>query len=590
MGRLGNNTIFLLENDEAYKDEFLKAATRRGLDVEPHDLGENDPQKAAIEVRAKGYSLALVDRRARDDNDPGDISGLIFAEELHNKGDGTCAVLITAQHVEVKEVFDMLRNNALGGVVSKHEVRVHVLFFCVEHFRQFGVFPNGIARFVWLGDPPLKGADIDENLESDSWRLLRDKYLKLQDEVEIEELELVLRALISPCVTRVKLKIHGHQGQGGTLLLRAKLTNVDTPVSEDLAIKLGKRQVIKDEMLRYDRFVGPLPDGAGAQLRLRAETDHLAAIAYSWVGNSVEEGVPFADLVRSDDDLMGWRMRHDAVGRLFSTTLHQWYTVYRESGDSLASQPYQKLWDHYAIEGRVWSLDRAPDGISLPLDKVKPEIFADTGESWIFKLPDTEEKLPDPTAWAKDIGNAIVLKRLCPSHGDMHVRNVYVLPDGTPRLIDFGRTNLSHVFRDFAAIETSIRMTCVGTPKIQHLRKAEDILSRVNGLGDAIKYEEIEDIKEAVPIREALRATAVIRRAALDAYVEDPGSNAMREYLFALVMHLLRYAAGMADECASKEAKNRKREVLESRARRIWYAHYVAAKAAELDQAMTRDA
>ncbi len=280
-----NEKIYLLENDEAYRDAFCKAADARGLKVESRDLGEKAPKDAAIEVRAKKeYGLALVDRRAKCDEDQGDVSGLTFAEELHNKGDGTYAVLVTAQHIEVEEAFDMLRNNTLGGVVSKCEVCVHVLLSCVDHFLRFGVFPNGIARFVWLGDPPSELADRRKNFNSHSWRILRDKYLKLQDEVEIGELELVLRALISPCATQVKLKIHGQQGQGGTLLLRAKLTNVDTPMSEDLAIKLGKRQVVKDEMLRYDRFVGPLPDGAGAQLRLRAETAHLAAIAYSCVG------------------------------------------------------------------------------------------------------------------------------------------------------------------------------------------------------------------------------------------------------------------------------------------------------------------
>jgi hypothetical protein len=422
--------------------------------------------------------------------------------------------------------------------------------------------------------------------------------------VSIGELELVLRALISTSAEWVGLRVNSNQGQGGTLLLRANVRNLDTPVSEDLAIKLGRKLIVKDEMLRYDRYVGPLPDGAAAQLRFRTETEHLAAIAYSWVGDSVEEGVAFANLVRSNADLMGWRVRRQAVRRLFATTLHLWYTVYRKSKEALAPTPYQTLWNHYVTSGCLSFGYPKSDRPSLPNWSDKP-IFVDPNGDWRF--PDAPETLPDPTAWARSFGDIAELKRLCPCHGDMHVGNVYALPDGSPRLIDFGQTDVSHVFRDFAAIEASIRMTCVGTPDIALIKKAEDVLGKVNSLGDAIDYEELkgknkEEEKEAVPLREALRVTNVIRRAALDAYA-GPDKNPMQEYLFALVMHLLRYASGVADECASDERKaedalklpvgdvttqccdewRRRRDaeaVLARRARRIWAAHYAAAKAA----------
>lgn len=595
-------SIFFLENDKRHREEFRKAAEGRDLCVDCQDLDERDVREQAHCVSEGKYALALIDRRAKNDDDPGDDSGLIFAEKLHDNGAGTFSVLVTA-HPMGAEIFDMFRHERLGGMVSKTEVRVHVLLRCVEHFFQFGVFPNGIARFVWLGEPPPEVAEWGENLDSRSWRLLR-KRLGLDDEVEIEELELVLRALISPCATRVELKVYPHQGQGGTLLLQANVINVDTPVSEELAIKLGQKSTVKDEMLRYDRFVGPLPDGAAAQLRFRAETERLAAIAYSWVGDSVEEGVSFANLVRSDGDLMGWRVRRDAVRRLFATTLHRWYTVYRKSGDSLAPKPPQKLWDHYTTPGLVYPPGNGPDDISLPLDDMEEPIAASAGQTWTFQFGNTTEILPDPVDWARKTGKGIALTRLCPCHGDMHVGNVYVLPDSSPRLIDFGRTDLSHVFRDFAVIEASIRMTCVGTPEIALIRKAEDILGRVRSLGDAIDYEELGDKEEAVPLREALHVTNVIRRAALDAYVAEPGKDPMREYLFALVMHLLRYAAGVADECASEERKaegilkllankaiddchvwlhiRESEAVLARRARRIWAAHYAAAKAATL--------
>ena len=142
-----NDTIYLLENDEAYRDEFCNAAEARGLTVKTHDLRKENPKDAAIEARQEGYALALVDRRAKYDEDPGDDSGLTFIKNLHKRGRGTFSVLVSARPMGI-EIFDMFRNEELGGVVDKSEVRVHVLLSCVNHFLRFGAFPNGIARIV----------------------------------------------------------------------------------------------------------------------------------------------------------------------------------------------------------------------------------------------------------------------------------------------------------------------------------------------------------------------------------------------------------------------------------------------------------
>ena len=40
-------------------------------------------------------------------------------------------------------------------------------------------------------------------------------------------------------------------------------------------------------------------------------------------------------------------------------------------------------------------------------------------------------------------------------------------------MIDFGRTDLGHIYRDFAALETSIRLTCVDDENPQVLKGAE---------------------------------------------------------------------------------------------------------------------
>ena len=75
-------------------------------------------------------------------------------------------------------------------------------------------------------------------------------------------------------------------------------------------------------------------------------------------------------------------------------------------------------------------------------------------------------------------------------------------------------------------------------------------------------------------LKSAIRIVIDIRRAALDALGHQTEGEGIKEYLFSVVLHMLRYAAGLADEMPKGESKERK-------SIRVWHALYGAAKAAE---------
>jgi DNA-binding NarL/FixJ family response regulator len=152
MDRDVKKRIFLLENDKQYSKAFCQAASLRDITVDADDLVEKDEEELADKIAALHYPLALIDRRARDDRDINDDSGLTFAKRLHKRGFGTFSVVVTAYSDPL--LLSMFRHEEIGGVVRKDEVSVRVLLLCIEHFFRYGVFPNGIARFVRLGDPP----------------------------------------------------------------------------------------------------------------------------------------------------------------------------------------------------------------------------------------------------------------------------------------------------------------------------------------------------------------------------------------------------------------------------------------------------
>jgi hypothetical protein len=104
------------------------------------------------------------------------------------------------------------------------------------------------------------------------------------------------------------------------------------------------------------------------------------------------------------------------------------------------------------------------------------------------------------------------------------------------------------------------------------LKTSVDCSSRVRGLGEHIDYRNVPE--SLVDLREVLRTTMQIRRAALDAVGDQPADTSFREYLFALTARMLRYASGIADEASSNENA-------EDKAVRTWHALYAAAKAAQ---------
>ncbi len=533
--------IVVIENDPGFRQTWVKLLKALGHNVMPF---ANTDEISATTLHAERYDLALVDRRAHDDNDDLDESGQEFAIELCKLG--TPAVLVTG--FLPPKLFDLLRTGELTGVAPK-ALDIAELAACVQEFSLSHRFPNCVARFRWSGQ------DSDQTFVGADWDKVKDGI----SNVSREECAVLFRSLIPTCVTSVELE-HIPPGHGGAALFRAMVSSGDGPVVEDVAIKYGHQAAIRSEAIRYDRHVGPLPDGVAAHLRWRKEMPSVAAIAYSWVGDSVADGVPFGP-VRGGESL-SWPRRITALDRLFAVSLNPWYKVFRNA--TPVERPI-KLLDYYVgTDGDCRGVPFS-DG-ALPADVASSIRVA--GEYWDFG---SAGKLVDPSRWlSTGPGSTLSFTRYCPVHGDLHVRNIFVLPDDSPRLIDFGDTSLGHVFRDFAALEVSIRMACTNEEDLDLLQRAADRVSSVSALGDFVDYRAIPS--KASDLRNTLLATMHVRRAALDAVGAQNNEHSIVEYLYAVALRMLRYASGIADEMSASDSP--------STPSRTWYALYCAASAA----------
>jgi DNA-binding response OmpR family regulator len=539
--------ILVVDNDEDFRNAWVKLLREEKYNV---TFFASLKGQTPLDFHTNHPDLALIDRRVDDDQDRFDTSGQKFAVELC--GLGTPTVLVTGFPPTHLDLFELLRTGAISAIASK-EIEMFELLHCVKEFQHSRRFPNCVAEFYLT--------EQGEVMTEKDWKEIAAGIEGV--DVSGVELSVLFRSVIPPCAQTVKLEPLT-PGHGGAALFRAKVSSGDGPVVEDVAIKYGDRTTIMSEAMRYDRHVGPLPDGVAAHLRWRKETLKLGAIAYSWVGDSVEDGVPFGP-VRGHSESLTWRRRQSALERLFYVSLNPWYRVFRSDAAKLDNTT--ELLSYYM--GKDGYCTEIPFS-TQPLPITLPSPVLAEGEYWDFGK---YGKLPNPVGWImQGSGSQLKLNRYSPCHGDLHVKNIFVLPDDSPRLIDFGDTALGHVFRDFAALETSIRLTCCNTIDIDNLKLAADSVSGTQSLGEHINHRTIP--RDLIDLRKTLAATMQIRRAARDAISFNATESSMQEYLFALILRLLRYASGIADEVSSSETANEKNA-------RIWHALYSAARATQ---------
>lgn len=477
------------------------------------------------EVAHEAYDLVLVDQRAIDDRDVKDISGQTFAEQLSNHGAPTA--ILTAYPVPQDPIFDLLRHTRVLGIIRK-TLGAWETVSLIENFFATGLFPNGVAQFELLDGS-------DQGKASRLWRVLSEHLRSLGVQATIEELSALFRTLISPCASRVGLGTP-RAGRGGAAVARAWVFSGDSAIHEELALKFGDRSTVESEAIRYDKHVGPLPDGVAAQLRWRAVTENLGGIAYSWVGDSVDDAQPFGPTLTANHFM--WRCRRRAIQSLFSTGLDRWYTVYRRGSQIPGEAP--SITEYYTSRGGLWYNELSSlQSIELP-PVVLPSGYAinKAGDQWVFET--LSSQLVDPLVWLKLFGRNLKLGKLCPCHGDLHVGNVFLLPDESPRLIDFGRTAGGHIWRDFTALEASVRLTCVGDMQPEALRVAEDTVAAAPSLTVRLDHTRVAGRTD---LAEAIRTTTTIRREAAHAAGGTVSRDLFLEYIASLVLQFVKYAA-----------------------------------------------
>lgn len=161
-----------------------------------------------------------------------------------------------------------------------------------------------------------------------------------------------------------------------------------------------------------------------------------------------------------------------------------------------------------SIAGRVWST--RDDHLNHAVHALAPDF--DVESEYIPLSPDQSRRCPNPILHYERLMDLQITGAMSKIHGDMHLGNMMIGPEGTPFLIDFDKVREGHSVFDWVSLEISILMELVvplGGSTWDDARRIATLLQTLNA-GRPLPAE----IQNDEPLYNALRLIAQVRQIA----------------------------------------------------------------------------
>ncbi|HEX6044980.1 MAG TPA: response regulator, partial [Pyrinomonadaceae bacterium] len=334
------------------------------------------------------------------------------------------------------------------------------------------------------------------------------------------------------------------RGKGGCVVaqIRPHLQFGGAPVM----VKLGPRATIMEEHQNYADWAGPYLQGETTRVvKEPAQTLHLAAIEYSFVGGSNPK--PFNTFFGQSSAPEVERL----LSHLFGRTCEKWYEA-RTMPDPQRSLPLDQIYRsrqslNLSEKKHVPKLDELVEKL-LSSQSYAPYVKVNGASTIEVRLGSVVEKLPNPLTYAfrerwKNGFNVELFPSplvLVITHGDLNGENIVVNEHGRGFLIDFYKTGLGPTCRDFVELESIIKFELLQMPNLAQRYQLElDLLAPLN-LSDPIRvgdsFANDPEVLKVINTVQQLR-----RRAALVSNSDDP-----TEYYIGLMFNALREILGFS--------------------------------------------
>lgn len=335
------------------------------------------------------------------------------------------------------------------------------------------------------------------------------------------------------------------RGKGGCVVAQIE-PRMQHAAGAPVMVKFGPRETIMVEYENYTKWVKHFLRYETTQiLENPAQTFHLAAINYSFVGGSNPKG-SFKDVFNdySAQEIEGM------LAHLIGHTCERWYEARRppEPEESLPLDGiYRSRECLNLVDKHVAALDTIV-GQLLNSKSHASSLKADGPATIAVRLGSISERLPNPMYYAfRERWNNGFEAELFPSpsqlaitHGDLNGDNILVDDHGRGCLIDFYKTGFGPIYRDFVELESIIKFELLKISDLQQRYRLESDLLAPARLSDPIPI--ADEFKHDVHALKVISVIQQIRRlAALKSNSEDP-----TEYYVGLIFNALKEILGFS--------------------------------------------
>jgi CheY-like chemotaxis protein len=503
--------ILVIDDLADWRDMMGGLLREAGYEVQ----SAGDADEAMRLLRQGPYHVAVVDIRL-DEQDEHNREGLALAARMKEYFP-ELAILILSGYADIPAVKYALqpRDNGLRiafDFLEKHEISK--LLPSIEN-----AFANA-ARV----NPRL---EIEPG-EAWSWSRLQDDLDCLQPlspEAARGEITDLLQRIFHPAERiHVRPMRDGHSS-AAVILVTPVMRGI---AQTDVVVKFNERQKAERESGNYDTYVENYVGGARRTQRLdyRA-TARLGGIAYSFVGAEATDFQRFSQAYARH----GTSAMQGILDNLFKETCYNWYT------STLRDDPRPRSLSAGYKEWLRLSAPRLASALNDIVGRGEGGLLAWRDPHLPGQLPIILEER------GVELANPLPLSQsafaytgpYCFTHGDLHEGNILVDSHDQTWLIDFYHTGESHPVRDFAMLESAIKLSLQRSDcPVAVLYDWERGLLHAGGLTQAPAWDP--------PLRldaELDKATRLIRHTRALLLDVLPGMT-MRDYQISLYFHALK--------------------------------------------------
>jgi hypothetical protein len=436
---------------------------------------------------------------------------LDLLQQLHRKGQTEPALVVVLTNFPENTWHEAFHDYRAADVLDKSEFRDEEFGDSMRQLVEEKIPSRRDLEIAWAHGPD-EAAKTIVDLKIRGWKLKPDSDLFPRVVEELEDLLCRLfwkanRILVTPLPA-------GHSG--------ARVVKVDpifpSAIGTPVAVKFGDVDEIDTEHRNYKEYVEGILGGSRATfVTATARTRLLRGICYSLLG--ADEFEPFETFYERSSPAEVRRV----LDSLFKSTCVSWYK-------NIVSRELHDLAEEYRT-----FLQMTPEELVKGRNKLTA---VHGGDVLQFQTLKTAARIRNPIRLAER--SLLVNTYACPTHGDLNGGNILIDAERKTWLIDFMKTGIGHLLRDYAFLDTYTRCILLR----DEVATLDERLLLERSLPHVVKPDVAPTLPtDNAPLRKAFETSLHIRALAAERMQNRTGAD-MQEYDVATMfyaMNLIRF-------------------------------------------------